>query len=251
MSSLLNKNVLITGAGGGIGAATAKLFAQKGANVIVADVNAETAHSVVVDILEAGGQAESLIFDLTDANECRLAIAKVEEKYKCINILVNNAGAMRRGDLLHTSDTDWQLSMDVNLNSLFYLCQSVLPKMIEVGGGSIVNTASQWGLVPAPGHIAYNVSKAAVVAFTKSLARDYAPFNIRVNAVCPGEIHTPMLEKGIAEKGKTIEDLNKMVPFGRIGKPEEVAELIVFLASSEAEFICGACVEITGAQAVA
>ena len=107
------------------------------------------------------------------------------------------------------------------------------------------------GAHPAPGHIAYNVSKAAVVAFTQNLARDYAPHNIRVNAVCPGEIHTPMVEAVLATRGMTVEDLDRKVPFGRIGRPDEVAALVAFLASEEAPFICGAVVEITGAQAVA
>ncbi|MDQ0862829.1 NAD(P)-dependent dehydrogenase (short-subunit alcohol dehydrogenase family) [Arthrobacter globiformis] len=123
--------------------------------------------------------------------------------------------------------------------------------MIEAGSGAIVNTASQWGLYPAPAHIAYNVSKAAVVAFTKNLARDYAPNNIRVNAVAPGEVHSPMLESGLARNGRTVADLEALVPFGRIGKPEEVAALVAFLASDEAPYICGSVVEITGAQAVA
>jgi len=107
------------------------------------------------------------------------------------------------------------------------------------------------GLHPAPGHIAYNVSKTAVVAFTHNLARDYAPHNFRVNAVCPGEIRTPMLEAGLAAKELTVADLGRKVPFGRIGRPEELAALVAFLASDEAPFICGAAVEITGAQAVA
>ena len=116
--------------------------------------------------------------------------------------------------------------------------------MIAAGRGAIVNTASQWGLHPAPGHIAYNVSKAAVVSFTQNLARDYAPYNVRVNAVCPDEIHTHMLESGLARKGLTVADLDKKVPFGRIGRPEEVAALVAFLASDEAPFTEGAIAEL-------
>lgn len=122
--------------------------------------------------------------------------------------------------------------------------------MQKVGGGAIVNMASQRGLHPAPEHIAYNVTKAAVVAFSKSLARDLAPDQIRVNSVCPGETHTPMLESGVKKKGRAISDLDKLVPLGRIGKPEEVAALVAFLASDECHFLCGGTIEITGAQAV-
>ena len=149
------------------------------------------------------------------------------------------------------SEDDWDATFAVNIDAMFHLCRAVIPQMMELGGGAIVNTASQWGLYPAPNHIAYNVSKAAVASFTQNLARDYAPHKIRVNAVCPGEIHTPMLEAGVKRSGRTIADLDKMVPYGRIGKPEEVAALVAFLASEEAPFMCGSLVEITGAQAVA
>ena len=130
-----------------------------------------------------------------------------------IDILANNAGINRRGNLLALTEDDWHASFAVNLNSMFYLCRAVIPHMIEAGGGAIVNTASQWGLYPAPNHIAYNVTKAAVASFTQNLARDYAPNKIRVNAVCPGEIHTPMLEAGVMRAGKTIADLDRLVPF--------------------------------------
>lgn len=119
------------------------------------------------------------------------------------------------------------------------------------GGGAIVSTASQWGVQPAPGHIAYNVAKAAVVAFTRSLALDHAHQGIRVNAVCPGEIRTPMVEAHLARTGRTVADLDALVPFGRVGTPEEVAALVAFLASDEAPYMCGSLVDITGAPAVA
>lgn len=251
MQRFTGKLALVTGGGGGIGSAVCRRLGAEGARVIVADGVAQTAQATVDELLAAGVEAEVRVFDLTSGEACHQAITEIEQTHGPINVLVNNAGAMRRGSLLDTSQADWDLSMAVNVTALFHMCQAVLPGMIAAGGGSIVNTASQWGISPAPGHIAYNVSKAAVISFTKSLAVDYAPHNVRVNAVCPGEIHTPMLERGAAEKGKTIADLDALVPFGRIGKPEEVAALITFLASDEAEFICGSCVEITGAQAVA
>ena len=157
---------------------------------------------------------------------------------------------MRRGNLMAISEDDWNITMAVNINAMFHLCRAVIPGMIAQGGGAIVNTASQWGLHPAPNHIAYNVSKAAVASCTQNLGRDYAPHKIRVNAVCPGEVHTPMLESGVKRAGKTLADLDKLVPFGRIGKPEEIAALVAFMASEEAPFMCGSLVEITGAQAV-
>jgi NAD(P)-dependent dehydrogenase (short-subunit alcohol dehydrogenase family) len=246
-----NKVAVVTGGGGGIGSAISRRLAGEGAFVIVSDMNADAAEEVAAGIQNGGGTASAIAADISNGKACADLIAQVFANQGRIDILVNNAGINRRGNLLSLSDEDWHLSFAVNLDSMFHLCRAVIPHMIAAGGGAIVNTASQWGLHPAPNHIAYNVTKAAVAAFTQNLARDYAPDRIRVNAVCPGEIHTPMLEAGVRRAGKTIADLDKLVPFGRIGKPEEVAALVAFLASEEAAFMCGSLVEITGAQAVA
>jgi NAD(P)-dependent dehydrogenase (short-subunit alcohol dehydrogenase family) len=245
------KIAVVTGAGGGIGSAISRRLAAEGAHVFVADANEPAAKEVSAGLTADGLSAEPLVFDLLEPAACADAVSAVVESHGRLDVLVNNAGVNRRGDLLSLTELDWDLSFAVNVDSLFHLCRAVLPHMIQAGGGAIVNTASQWGLYPAPGHIAYNVSKAAVVAFTKNLARDYAPDNIRVNAVAPGEVHTPMLEAGLAKSGRTVADLDALVPFGRIGKPEEVAALVAFLASDEAPYICGSVVEITGGQAVA
>lgn len=245
------KSALVTGAGGGIGSAISRRLAAEGAYVYVADANEMAAKDVAEAIASDGFMAEPLVFDLLDPEASARAVDEVVEARGRLDVLVNNAGINRRGDLLSITEDDWDLSFAVNVDSLFHLCRAVLPHMIAAGGGSIVNTASQWGLYPAPAHIAYNVSKAAVVAFTKNLARDYAPNNIRVNAVAPGEVRTPMLEAGLARNGRSVAELDALVPFGRIGQPEEVAALVAFLASDEAPFICGSVVEITGAQAVA
>lgn len=246
-----NKVAIVTGAGGGIGSAIARRLAEEGALVVVTDVNREAASPVVTHIEAAGGKAVAIAADIAQKDACFGLVEQALALEGRIDVLVNNAGINRRGNLLSLSDEDWATSFTVNLDSMFHLCRAVLPHMIAAGGGAIVNTASQWGLYPAPNHIAYNTTKAAVAAFTQNLARDYAPDKVRVNAVCPGEIHTPMLEAGVTRSGRTIADLDKLVPFGRIGKPEEVAALVAFLASDEAAFICGSLVEITGAQAVA
>ncbi len=246
-----NKTVIVTGAAGGIGGAISARFAAEGAEVIVTDMNAEGAQATVAEIMAEGGRARTFASDISTAEGCHAIIENVVATEGRIDILCNNAGINRRGNLLALTPQDWRLSFAVNVDAMFHLCQAALPVMIAAGGGAIVNTASQWGLHPAPNHIAYNVTKAAVASFTQNLARDYAPHKIRVNAVCPGEIHTPMLEAGVKRAGRTIADLDRLVPFGRIGRPEEVAALVAFLASEEAAFMCGSLVEITGAQAVA
>lgn len=251
MNRFQNKVAIVTGGAGGIGAAIASRLASEGATVVVSDVHLEAAQAVVQAIEAEGGKALAMAADIASGEACRGLVQAVASEFGRIDVLVNNAGINRRGNLLALSEDDWHSSFAVNLDAMFHLCRAVLPGMIEAGGGAIVNTASQWGLYPAPGHIAYNVTKAAVASFTQNLARDYAPQKIRVNAVCPGEIHTPMLEAGVLRSGRTIADLDRMVPFGRIGKPEEVAALVAFLASDEAAFMCGSLVEITGAQAVA
>lgn len=245
------KVAIVTGGAGGIGSAICEILASEGATVVVSDVDGERALRVASRLQQSGFSSLAVQTDVSDREACNSLVAEVTDRYKRIDLLSNNAGINRRGDLLSLSEEDWHVSFDVNIHSMFYLSRAVLPHMIEAGGGAIVNTASQWGLHPAPGHIAYNVTKAAVASFTQNLARDYAPDNIRVNAVCPGEIHTPMLERGVENSGKTIADLDAMVPYGRIGRPEEVAALVAFLMSDEASFMCGSLVEITGAQAVA
>jgi NAD(P)-dependent dehydrogenase (short-subunit alcohol dehydrogenase family) len=246
-----NEVAIVTGGGGGIGSAISKRLAWEGAHVVITDMNAENSNKVVAEIVADGGSAEFIAADISNSQACQNLVAAVIAKHGKIDVLANNAGINRRGNILALTEEDWHITMAVNVNAMFYLCKAVIPHMQAAGGGAIVNTASQWGLYPAPNHIAYNVSKAAVASFTQNLGRDYAPDKIRVNAVCPGEVHTDMLRAGMARSGKTKADLDALVPFGRIGEPEEIAALVAFLASHEAEFMCGSLVEITGAQPVA
>lgn len=249
MKKLEDKVALVTGAAGGIGAAISERLAKEGAVVVLADVDVAGLEASAAAVSEL--RVSSLALDVTSPESVAVGMAEVEGRHGPIDVLVNNAGINRRGALLDLTDQDWRASFDVNIDSMFHLCRAVLPSMVERRTGAIVNTASQWGLHPAPGHIAYNVTKAAVVSFTRSLARDYAPHGVRVNAVAPGEILTPMVETNLAAKGLTVADLDAKVPFGRVGRPEEVAALVAFLASGEAPFMCGSVVEITGSQAVA
>lgn len=246
-----DKVVIVTGAGGGIGSAIAERFASEGAKVVVTDVNQELINDTVTLVKSQGGDVIGIKADISDESQAHGLVQQVVDTYGRVDVLCNNAGINIRGPLMALTSSDFIKTMEVNLFAMVYLCQAVIPHMQKQGGGAIVNTASQWGLYPAPGHIAYNVSKAAVASFTQNLARDYAPDKIRVNGVCPGEIGTPMLQKAAEYKGLTFADFDKMVPFGRIGKPAEVAALYAFLASDEAAFMCGSLVEITGAQPVA
>ncbi|TPE49465.1 SDR family oxidoreductase [Maribrevibacterium harenarium] len=246
-----NKVAVVTGAAGGIGGAIAERLASDGAKVVLVDLNEKGLNEQATTMRTAGYEVIAVTADISTKDGCQMVIEQTLSTFGAVDMLANNAGINRRGALLDLSDEDWMVSFDVNLHSMYYLTKAALPHMIAAGGGAIVNTASQWGLYPAPNHIAYNTTKAAVAAFTQNLARDYAPSKVRVNAVCPGEVHTPMLEAGVKRAGKTIADLDALVPFGRIGKPEEIAALVAFLMSDEAAFMCGSLVEITGAQAVA
>ena len=250
MERFEGQTAIVTGAGGGIGTEIARRFAREGAHVIVCDATLESAQRTVDLITREGGSASPAAFDASDPIEVAAFADDVLSAHERIDVLVNNAGINRRGPLLDLTDEDWHATMRVNLDSMYYMCRAFLPRMIDAGRGAIVNTGSQWGMNPAPGHIAYNVSKAAVIAFSQNVARDYAPMGVRVNVVCPGEILTPMVEAGLAKKGIEVSELAAKVPYGRLGKPEEVAALVAFLASDEAAYMCGSVVEITGAQAV-
>lgn len=247
MNRFENKVAVVTGGSGGIGSAICKRLASEGAHVVICDLNEDASVALSKEI----GNASVETVDIAKGPDARSMIERVISQHGKLDVLCNNAGINRRGALMELSEDDWDSTFAINITSMFHLCQAAVPHMIAAGGGAIVNTASQWGLHPAPAHIAYNTSKAAVAAFSQNLARDYAPDKIRVNAVCPGEVRTDMLAAGLKRTGRTFEDLDKLIPYGRIGKPEEIAALVAFLASEEAAFMCGSLVEITGAQPVA
>lgn len=249
-----NKIVVITGGAGGVGQALVRLFAAEGARIMISDINAAGCEAMVAEARRLGAEADCLAGNLREKEYCEALIGRAAERFGGVDILLNNAGIIPRGTIEETTDDMWFTAMDVNLNAVFFLCRAAIPHMKKRGGGAIVNTSSVWGTYPGPGHVAYCTSKGAVAALSKNLGRDCAPLGIRVNAVCPHEINTPMIRSGFERRGldpdKAIEELNKTVPLGRIAEPEDIADVIAFLASDQARYIAGETVEVTGAKPV-
>ena len=237
------KKALVTGAAGGIGKSLVRKLRAEGASVAVTDIN--------VSHIEAEAHFPG---DLSVAQFCDDLPIKTRDVLGSLDILINNAGIIRRGKVTQATDDDFKSTMAVNIEAPFRLCRSTIPIMATNGGGSIVNTASCWGLNPGPDHPIYIMSKAALASFTQCLGRDHAHQNIRVNAVCPNEVNTPMIRSGFSIRGldpdKAIEELNETVPLGRIAEPDDVSDVILFLASDEARYMCGSLVEVNGGKPV-
>ena len=246
--------VLVTGATGGIGKSIVNKYSRQGFTLAIADKDEEQANKLVHEINHGNGKAMAFPGDLLDQNYCDSLANEVQKKLGSIDILINNAGLMRRGDITQTSDEDYDLSMKINVEAPFRLIRAAIPLMAEAGGGSIVNVSSCWGINPGPNHLIYCTTKAALAAMTKCLGRDHAHQNIRINAVCPNEVNTPMLRTGFEIRGlnpdDAIDELNQSVPIGHIAEPEEIADVVAFLSSDEAQYICGSLVEINGGKAV-
>lgn len=236
-----DKVVLVSGAASGMGVYEAKAFAKESAKVVVADVNAEGAKATAKEIAADGGEAIGIGVDLTNAEQLQSMVDDVLAHFGRIDVLVNNAGVFDKyATLLDTSDELWDLIYNINIKAVFRLTKLVLPQMIERGHGSIVNIASVAGLIANKGGAAYTSSKHAVIGLTKHLSSTYAKDGIKVNAICPGTIVTPLIKDVIANIPKDN------VPMHRFGEPEEVADLALFLASDEAAFMSGAIVPIDG-----
>lgn len=250
----IDTRVVITGGTGGIGQSVVELFAREGASVLFSDHSEEDCADYHSALRARGLETRYLAGDLRQKTYCEALIAEACDRLGGVDILINNAGIIPRGTILETTDDMWFSALDVNLTAVFYLCRAAIPQMQRAGGGAIVNTSSTWGIYPGPGHLAYCTSKAALAALTKNLARDHAGDGIRVNAVCPNEVNTPMLRTGFARRGidpdNAIAELGKTVPLGHVAEPEEIADVIAFLASADARYVCGATVEVTGAKPV-
>jgi len=242
---LKEKVAAITGGGSGIGRASSILFVREGARVVVSDIVDGSGEEVVRAIERDGGKAIYVHCDVTKEDEAKNLIEKCVEKYGRLDVLYNNAGMGMVKLLPEMTEQEWDRIFDVNVKGGFFCSKYAIPQMKKQGGGVIVNTASNWGLIGYPHWPAYCATKGAVVMLTKALAIDHAPDNIRVNCVCPGNIDTPLLRAGIAAEG-SFEEATKTM--GRIAKPEEVAYLALFLASDESSYITGAAMVVDNGE---
>ncbi len=247
--ALTGKIALVTGAASGIGRATALLFGREGATVAIVDVNHQAGEAVAREIIRSGGHAFVEYADVTQADDCQRVVERTIHELGGIHILFNNAGIMRRASVLELREEDWDQVMAVNVKSIFLLSRQVIPIMAKAGGGSIINTASGWGLVGGPRAAAYCASKGAVVLLTKAMAIDHGPQKIRVNCICPGDTDTGMLRNEAKQLGEQEDRFlaeSARRPLGRIGKPEEIAQAVLYLARDAASFVTGTALVVDG-----
>jgi NAD(P)-dependent dehydrogenase (short-subunit alcohol dehydrogenase family) len=250
---LRNKVSLITGAGSGIGQAVALKFASEGAIVIIADRHLETAEKTQHLIEQAGGTGHAIAVDVTQEQQVADAIATTIQKFGRLDVLHNNAGVSVLKPITETSEADWDFLFNVNLKGIFFGCKHAIPSMVQQGGGVIINTGSELAIVGQPLYTAYCATKGGVLAFTRALSVEWAAKGIRINAVCPGPTQTPMLQAEfnlasdpIAEEAATIQS----IPAGRLGTPEDIARVAVFLASDDAAFVHGAAIVADGGRTI-
>lgn len=235
------KTVVITGSANGIGLAMADSFARQGARLLLVDIN-DKGLDEAKQLLEqtyAGIEVETLSVSVTDDAAIESTFAYCEERFESVDILLNNAGISTNKPSLELTPDEWRHGLNVNLNSVFVCAQAAGRRMVKQGSGVIINTSSMYGVVAAPHRVAYCAAKAGVVALTKSLAAEWGPYGIRMNAIGPGYTRTPLVDE-LGQSGRL--DLDKLcnrTPLGRLGEPQEMAELALFLASDSAVFVTG------------
>jgi meso-butanediol dehydrogenase / (S,S)-butanediol dehydrogenase / diacetyl reductase len=240
-----DKIVLVTGATSGIGNAVARRFSDAGATLVLSGRNEERGEALAGDI-----RANFIAGDLSDPDFANRLVADTVERHGRLDVLVNNAGIVYRRTVADMTDEEWHDTMAVNVHAVFFLCRAAIPVMRKQGGGVIVNMSSDAAFIGATAMPAYCASKAAVMQMTRAMALDHARENIRINAVCPDMIRTPMLASEARQMGSTPDDYfaagAEGIPMGRIGEPEEVADAVLYLASERASFVTGAGLLVDG-----
>ncbi|UXZ54054.1 glucose 1-dehydrogenase [Halomonas sp. 7T] len=254
MQGLTGKTVIVTGGGGGIGRAVCQRFAQEGALVAVLDRDEQAAQVSVESIIKAGGNACAYAADITDYRAIEATVVRIEAELGTPTVLINNAGFDRFMPFLKTDPAMWESLIAVNLTGALNMHHIVLPRMVEAGGGKVVNIASDAARVGSSGEAVYAACKAGLLGLSKTLARELATKNITVNVVCPGPTDTALL-KGVADTSrdpeKLLEAFRNAVPMRRIGQPEDYPGIIVMLASDEANFITGQVISVSGGLTMA
>jgi 2-hydroxycyclohexanecarboxyl-CoA dehydrogenase len=246
---LKGKTALVTGGGRGIGRAIALALAREGADVSVLDILPDNAEGVRKEIETLGVKGLGLTADLTRRPEVNRAVEETIARFGRLDILVNNAGWDKMELFLDSEEEAWEKIIAINFKSVLYVCKAALPPMVERGTGKVINIASDAGRVGSTGEAVYAGTKGAVIAFSKTLAREMARYRITVNVVCPGLTETPLLQSIRDQSDRTakvIEAVTRATPLGRVGRPEEIAEAVLFFASPGADFITGQTLSVSG-----
>jgi len=249
MGKLDHKCAIVTGGASGIGFATAKLFAEEGAVVVIADIQAEQGKQAEQKINAAGGRAVFVPCDVARAADCRHTVQTAVEKFGRLDIVFNNAGIIRRADVVGTTEDEWDRVMDVNVKSIFLMSKYAVPEIVKQGGGAIVNTGSGWGIKGGRNAVSYCASKGAVVNMTRALAIDHGPQNIRVNCICPGDTDTPLLRDEAKQLGQAEDTFLAEAaerPLKRYGQPIDIAQSVLYLVSDAASYVTGAVLAVDG-----
>jgi len=249
VSRFAGRVVVVSGGGSGIGQAAMLAFGREGARVVAFDREREALNRTAALLGEQGLEGHSLTVDVTRSRDVQRGVAAVVNRFGRIDVLVNNAGVEHAAPLHMTTEAEWDRVLGVNLKGVFLLSRQVLPVMMRGGGGAVVNVGSISGLLGWPAYAAYCASKGGVVQLTRQMAVDYAAHNIRVNCVCPGTTRTPLVERLFAQQKDPAAAEAAVAarhPLGRFARPEEIAEVILFLASEEASFITGAVLPADG-----
>jgi NAD(P)-dependent dehydrogenase (short-subunit alcohol dehydrogenase family) len=248
---LAGKTAVVTGAGSGIGRAAAVLFAREGAAVAVVDLNAEAAKDAAEEIAASGGTALPVVANIANRLQVSSAFEQIRNEYPRVDVLYNNAGVNSAGSVIDATEDDWDRSFAVNAKGTFLCSQAAAPGMVAAGGGSIINQGSVAALVGIANFASYCAAKGAVVALTRSMSVDLAPRGVRVNVICPGTVYTPLMEPMLRARGGGDMEAGLALtvakyPIGRLGTPEEIAAVALFLASDDSSFLTGSVISADG-----